>query len=150
MRKELTISAVYLAGIITAIVLVPSARLGLSVGLAMGLFVAIMVSIHAARYRLPTEGWLHWYRRIMFSGWKKGRKYYYCLLDCRHHVQILSSRVPRRGEVVWCPAHHRTHAFQAQVELVNAYAVRGEKTVTGAVLDEDLLAEWGEDAQITE
>lgn len=149
MVKQLALFGVYVGATVVAMVLIPSVRSALLLGLAVGIVIISLLTLHAARYRLPNEGWLHWYKRVMLSSWKKGWKYYYCLLACGHNVQIRSSCQPRREDVVWCPAHSRTHAEQTRVALVNTENAPGVRIVTGAILDDDLLPYFltgGEDA----
>jgi len=148
MVKQLVLFTLYLCGLIAAIVLVPAARPALIFGLVLGLTFAGLTTLYAARYRLPNEGWWHWFMRVM-SPARKGWERYYCLLACEHNAQIRSSRQPRRDDVAWCPAHSRTHAEQTRVVLVNTENAPGVRTVTGVVLDDDLLPYFligGEDA----
>lgn len=142
MLKQLAGVAAFFAILISAIVLFPKARPGLVAALMGAVLVVGLTTLHAARYRLPTEGWAHWWKRVMFPSSRKGWKRYYCLLDCQHNVLIHSSRAPRHGDVAWCPAHHRTHAEQTRVVLVNAHADHGLRVVTGVVLDDDLIPDF--------
>lgn len=142
MFKNLMATAAFVTAVVIVAVLVPTARWPFLAGAAGGLAIGVLLTVHAARYRLPTEGWAHWFRRVTTPNLTKGWQYYRCILECDHHAVIRSSRQPRRGDIVWCPGHHRTRAEQTRVALVNTQPDLQHRPVVGAALDEDLLLIW--------